>query len=504
MPLPFTPAERNITGHNRRSYLVYFLCWTWAIVVTAGLGLRMLFMRDFVLHDSVVIVTANVVLMSCLWINSKGYSKGASYIFLGACLIVLALLVFTSGGLDTPAITGFLPMIFLAGILLGKRASIVAAIISILLALADVLLAKNDLLPTTHLFRDPMSFFYGFATTAILTGVMQYIASHQANLAFEKITRQEERYASLLDHASDPILLMNADTTFNDINNAAMKLLGYTKEEFMRMKVTDIFSPGELERKPLQLNELMANKTLLVERKWRTKDGRDIDVEMNLRVVLDGKGHLAIGRDITERKLVEQRLRESELRYRKIFENVLDVVFQTNLDGKILEVSPSIKNHVGYTREELIGTRIIDIYYAPEEREKIIKLIQEKGELKDVEIRFISKSGELVYTSVSAKLFPASDNGPAYIEGVFSNTTERVKYMKEIEEQNKRLREIAWIQSHVVRAPLARIMGLVEVFNYIEKGSAEHKEWTEHFFYTANELDSIIRSISDKSKDINP
>ena len=283
-----------------------------------------------------------------------------------------------------------------------------------------------------------------------------------------------------------------------------MKLLGYTKEEFMRMKVTDIFSPGELERKPLQLNELMANKTLLVERKWRTKDGRDIDVEMNLRVVLDGKGHLAIGRDITERKLVEQRLRESELRYRKIFENVLDVVFQTNLDGKILEVSPSIKNHVGYTREELIGTRIIDIYYAPEEREKIIKLIQEKGELKDVEIRFISKSGELVYTSVSAKLFPASDNGPAYIEGVFSNTTERVKYMKEIEEQNKRLREIAWIQSHVVRAPLARIMGLVEVFNYIEKGSAEHKEWTEHFFYTANELDSIIRSISDKSKDINP
>jgi len=501
---PFAPKESSITGNNRQSYLVYFLCWTWAIVVNVGLGLRMIFIHDFLLHDSIVIIIADIVLSICLLINRKGHSTTASYIFLIGCAIVLSVLVFSSGGLDTPALTGFLPMIFLAGILLGKRASIVAAIASIILALAEVMMAKNGLLPATHLFNNPLSIFYGFATTAILTGVMQYISNHQSNLAFDQIKRQEERYASLLNHASDPIMLMNSDTSFNDINDTAMKLLGYTHEEFMRMKITDIFSPGELERIPLQLEPLMANKTLLLERKWRTKDGRDIDVEMNLRVVLEGKGHLAISRDITERKLTEKKLRESEMRYRRIFENVLDVVFQTSLDGIIIEVSPSITNHVGYTRDELIGTKIIDIYYDPGDREKIMDLLRKHGSIQDQEIRFKSKNGELVYTSVSAKLFPATENMPAYIEGVFSNITERVKYLKEIEAQNKKLKEIAWIQSHVVRAPLARMMGLIEIFKFVDRDSPEYFEWTEHFFNTANELDTVIREISEKSKDITP
>jgi len=93
---------------------------------------------------------------------------------------------------------------------------------------------------------------------------------------------------------------------------------------------------------------------------------------------------------------------------------------------------------------------------------------------------------------------------PAYIEGVFSNITERVKYLKEIEAQNKKLKEIAWIQSHVVRAPLARMMGLIEIFKFVDRDSPEYFEWTEHFFNTANELDTVIREISEKSKDITP
>ena len=497
---PFAPEERSITGDNRRSFMVYFLCWMWAIVINVLLGLRIVFIRDFLLHDSLVIITTDVVLFTCLLINKKGHSKAAAYLFLFVCAIVLTVLVFTSGGVDTPAITGFLPMIFLAGILFGKRASIVAAVVSILIALAEVVLAKNGMLPATRLFNNPLSFFYGFATTAILTGVMQYISNHQTNLMFEKIKQEEERFRSLLNHASDPIMLMNADTTINDFNDAVMNLLGYTKEELKRMKITDIFSPGELERKPLQLEPLLANKTLRVERKWRTKDGRD--VEMNLRVVLDGDGHLAIARDMTEYKLTEKKLRESEMRYRKIFENVLDVVFQTSMDGIIIEVSPSIMSHIGYTREELIGTKIIDIYYDPHDREKVMKLIREHGEIKDEEIRFKSKMGDLVYTAVSAKLYPATDNGPAYIEGIFNNITERVKHLNAIEGQNKKLREIAWIQSHVVRAPLARMMGLIEVFRFVERDSPEYAEWTEHFFNTANELDAVIREVSEKSKDL--
>ena len=178
------------------------------------------------------------------------------------------------------------------------------------------------------------------------------------------------------------------------------------------------------------------------------------------------------------------------------------MVFQTSTEGKVLEVSPSVKNHLGYTRAELIGSRLEDIYYEPEDRQRILLKLKIRGAIQDEVIKFRSKEGHLIYTSVSAQLFEAIGEQPAYIEGVFTNITERMKYLEEIEDQNRRLREIAWIQSHVVRAPLARIMGLVEVFRHVDKDSKEYEEWTEHFFNSANELDTVIREISDKSRDI--
>lgn len=74
-----------------------------------------------------------------------------------------------------------------------------------------------------------------------------------------------------------------------------------------------------------------------------------------------------------------------------------------------------------------------------------------------------------------------------------------MKHLNAIEEQNRKLREIAWVQSHAVRAPLSRMMGIVNMLKDEELNSDDFKVWVNHFVESSKELDAIIRDISNKT-----
>lgn len=128
-----------------------------------------------------------------------------------------------------------------------------------------------------------------------------------------------------------------------------------------------------------------------------------------------------------EKKAVELSLQKSEEKYRNIFENVQDVFFQTDLNGKILEVSPSIKYYTSFSRKELIGASVIDLYYDISEREKLLGKIFKKGEVTDFELRLRNVDNGVVYTSVNARLIFNEDGLPDHIDGSIRDITERKK-----------------------------------------------------------------------------
>lgn len=128
-----------------------------------------------------------------------------------------------------------------------------------------------------------------------------------------------------------------------------------------------------------------------------------------------------------EKKAVELSLQKSEEKYRNIFENVQDVFFQTDLNGKILEVSPSIKYYTSFSRKELIGASVIDFYYDISEREKLLGKIFKKGEVTDFELRLRNVDNGVVYTSVNARLIFNEDGLPDHIDGSIRDITERKK-----------------------------------------------------------------------------
>lgn len=131
--------------------------------------------------------------------------------------------------------------------------------------------------------------------------------------------------------------------------------------------------------------------------------------------------------DITDRKKAEEALKESEEKYRAIFENVQDMFYQTDIDGKIIEISPSVKRYSKFSREELIGKSVDMLYNNPEDRKKLLKAIQNEDEVNDYELLLKDKNNRLIYTSVNAHFLFDSHNRPIGVEGSLRNINERKK-----------------------------------------------------------------------------
>ena len=140
-----------------------------------------------------------------------------------------------------------------------------------------------------------------------------------------------------------------------------------------------------------------------------------------------------------ERNQAEEALKESEEKYRRIFESIQDVYYEVSFDGIILEVSPSIKEASQYKREELIGKSLYDIYVDPNKREKFIKELQKKGRVSDYEIALKDKDGSQRDCSITARLITDPQGGPVRIVGSLRDVGKRKRAENALQEAHDEL-----------------------------------------------------------------
>lgn len=115
--------------------------------------------------------------------------------------------------------------------------------------------------------------------------------------------------------------------------------------------------------------------------------------------------------------------------------------------------------------------------------------------------RFKRGDGSYAFIEENGYILRSNDGEAIRMIGTIRDITERINYIHTIESQNHRLRDIAWAQIHLVRAPLARIMGLVELLKDPGGYMTDDKQLLDYLYDSANELDSVIKGIVDKSQD---
>lgn len=323
----------------------------------------------------------------------------------------------------------------------------------------------------------------------------------------EELKQSEKKYRLLFEYNPQPMWVFdNSTLRFLDVNQAAVIKYGYSKEEFLSMTIKDIRPDDEVEK----LEEYIYSNPDVMRPsdeskiwKHKLKNGKIIFVKiLSHGIELEGKdARLILVNDVTEVFQKEHELRESEKRFRRIFEQIVDVYFETSLTGIIKEVSPSIKSFSKgiYIREDMLGKSMLDFYYDYSERSEFIQKLMQNGAVDDYEVRLKNKDNSIIYCSVSAKLI--NENGDKKIVGGMRDISYRKLYEKELleakeaaEKADQLKSEFLAQMSHEVRTPLNIIVNSNQ-FIFDELSDDQKNSMEDIFHILKSSQQRITRTI---------
>jgi len=251
----------------------------------------------------------------------------------------------------------------------------------------------------------------------------------ERKMTHDTLLKSEEKYRALVDNAFEGIVIINLEGKILFANQSIIKSFEYnTSDEIIGQNIFSHIAPEYVEQTIEDFTKVVqgiegevsesCGITAKGKRIWMESVGKIIDYEGT-------KADLISVRDITAKKQTEIALRESEEKYRNIFENVQDVFYQTNLEGIVLEISPSIKHFSEFVRSEILGQPVQSLYYNPDDRLMLLETISQTKELRDYELKFKTKSGAIKHVSINATLVISSDGQPTHIDGSIRDITER-------------------------------------------------------------------------------
>ncbi|OPY70199.1 MAG: putative diguanylate cyclase YegE [Syntrophorhabdaceae bacterium PtaU1.Bin034] len=238
-----------------------------------------------------------------------------------------------------------------------------------------------------------------------ITLLLRMVGEFFADALVQKQTDEQARtsalrYKSLFEQANDAIVLIK-DGKFVDCNPQALKMFRCSKEEMVGVPILS-FSP-EFQLDGVSSGDRMGQKSSTVlsrgaqffEWRYRRPDGTLFDSEVNLnQIEFGGETYLqGIIRDVTARKQWELALRESEERYRSLFDGSRDAIYITSGDGTFIDVNEAFLSLFGITREALRTTNAKSAYVTQADCETFKKIIKEDGYVKDFEIRLKGNKG---------------------------------------------------------------------------------------------------------------
>jgi PAS domain S-box-containing protein len=284
----------------------------------------------------------------------------------------------------------------------------------------------------------------------------------------EQLTETEERYRSLFDRMLDGVYRSTHEGRFVEVNPAFVKMFGYSSRQEM-LGIPNIgralyFSPEERGSHIPQTAEKGVEVFPM-----RRKDGSMIWVEDHGGYVHDEHGRVAfhegILRDVTERKRAEERLRESEEKFSRIFQFTPDSLAISRLeDGVYVEVNKAFTDNTGFGKEEVIGRSSLPgqlgMWVNSEDRDKFAKELRENGEVTEFEASIRMKDGSTKLVLLTARIIEIG--GESYVLSLAHDVTERKRMEKELQRYSEHLEELVEERSQDLRSAKERLEYVIE------------------------------------------
>ena len=344
--------------------------------------------------------------------------------------------------------------------------------------------------------------------------------------AEEAVRESEERYRIAIENSNDGVAIIREDRHVY-VNRRFLEIFGYDgPEEILGKSIIDARHVHPEDRKMvMEINRGRAEgkpEPSTYDYRAVHKDGRLLHVEISATAIIyQGKpSSLLYLRDVTDRRQAEEALRQSEIKYRRIFESLDDLYYQTDAQGIIRVVSPSSVRLAGWTPEELIGKPVADVYVDPGIREDLLRRLLQHRYVKDYEVQLKRKDGTILHVSVGAQLLYDDEGNPNGVSGSLRDISERIEAEENIRRTNLRL-EVATARandmaaqaeranaaksiflanmSHEIRTPLSGVLGMTRLLLGTPLNDRQ-RNYAEKIKTSGTLLLSVINDVLDFSK----
>jgi len=282
-------------------------------------------------------------------------------------------------------------------------------------------------------------------------------------IALRDITERKEKTAEiemksiLLDSASDSIIVMDLEGSFQYMNESAYKSRGYSREELMAMNLKELDDPAYRDAIPSRFKEIMEKGMVIFESAHRRKDGSVMPVEVHSRLIrMEGQElFFSIIRDITERKRVEEALQESEERFKKVSGSAKDAIIMIDDEGIISFWNEAAENMFGHSSQEAVGKnchRLIAPQRFHEAYEQGIIGFKNTGQGfaigKSLELVALRSDGTEFPVELSLSVTQFQNRWSAI--GIVRDITERKRAEDALKESEKKYNELAHFLPQIV------------------------------------------------------
>lgn len=295
----------------------------------------------------------------------------------------------------------------------------------------------------------------------------------------EDLKKSEEKYRLIAENVSDVIFTMDMNLQSTYVSPSVIRLRGFSAEETMKQSLKDVLTHSsyeiavkaleeELEKEKDPNKDLYRSRILELENKC--KDGSTVLTETRLTFLRDSLGEpvgiLGVSRDITERKKSEEAKRLAEEKYSRLFEESKTIIFITYPDGKFIDVNPPGVELLGYSsKEDLLKEDLLSHFVDPEERENRNKILQEKGNLDDFEVKLKRRDGSEITVLEATSAVRNSKGEIVAYRGILRDITAYKKMESQILQAQKleAIGRLAGGIAHDFSNLLTAIMGNVEL-----------------------------------------
>ncbi len=286
----------------------------------------------------------------------------------------------------------------------------------------------------------------------------------------ERMVREAtKRFEKIAEMGDDGILVFDEDSRIEFANQRASEILGIPKEEILGKEFFSLIGKRDEEflEEMVMRGEGVGQK-VCIEMPIQTPTGEMKETEICVAPTRSEEGMIktyAYLRDITERKRFEKELKESEEKYRNLFERVQHGLFISTKEGRFLDCNQALVEMAGYSvKEEFMKIDIPrDLYVNQKDRETFQRMMEERGFVKDLEVEFKKKNGEKITVLLTAHAKRNERGEIIGYEGLNIDISERKRMERELKEANEFFMNL--IESSVDGIIAADMKGNIIIFN---------------------------------------